>query len=859
MMKTWLMYSLAACVLGIPAAPARAYPTPLLPKEQIPPDMPPAVRKHVEALYDDDDATCRTAAVALGRMGPAAASAAPFLASVLHRHRTCPTPNRARDALIAIGKAAVVPTLIALRSEDWNARVRAMVVMLALKDPRAIPDVAHLVADGATGPKDANTFFKTVMNEAVAYFAAGIRAESAQTRRVAAAALPALYNQDAVDMLLEAVGDSDDTVRQHAMEGLINLRNGTYGRALAFDLPATESMYAALKAPSASTRRLAIRILYSAMGTADPQALIKVCSERLHDDDRSVRLAAMDALGNVGQATNQAEVVRALLQVRDDNDPLIRASLVNTLGTIRHPAAIEAVGTFMDDESSAVRQQAVRSSALTMGTNMIPRFVTIINEGKDPMIRRAAIRELARWRRLGDLGDPGRFLDDPDETIRLAVVDAASVADPTSRKVLLRALSNSNQKVAILAATRLTADKGYVPAREDLPLILQACVRAHYKVRVPLLAMLAGTGVKLPDLAPIRRTLARGAHGLASAITILRQHNDRSQHKAIARLVTSGTADTAKAAVQTMGAWGDYPAMIPGFSHRDHKTQRFTGHALVSLHDPAATAFLREALGRDDRTARHIAHALGHSATERHATDILAAAFRHVPNAWAGRIPDLLLRRRDEAVPAVARLLEDDAPNVRAGAADLLLRLKRADAIPALAKRVDDDNASVRMAVVRALAELGTPEAVAPLLRGLSDANTAIRAQAVSGLGAAGDARAIQPLAALTADTCWRTRSLAAESLGMIDDQRTVAALRRLVRDPHWRVRRIAVDALAQRGGDDTVPLLIASLDDPHWHVRKGAGSALQQLTGETLPATAADWRNWWNTRTRNTDNGPTP
>ncbi len=93
-----------------------------------------------------------------------------------------------------------------------------------------------------------------------------------------------------------------------------------------------------------------------------------------------------------------------------------------------------------------------------------------------------------------------------------------------------------------------------------------------------------------------------------------------------------------------------------------------------------------------------------------------------------------------EAVPKLAKALEDPNPKIRLGAINFLIRLKPAskEAIPALGKVfLEDYNLKVRLHASRALGLIGAPadaDAAAPLILGLSDPNVQIRKSALKSL-----------------------------------------------------------------------------------------------------------------------------
>lgn len=85
-----------------------ARPIPQIPRDDIPADMPPAVRQLVLKLYDDKDDVQIPAINALGAMGPAGGSAAPFLASLMRdRVRHGNVGWGSAHALMNMGEAAM--------------------------------------------------------------------------------------------------------------------------------------------------------------------------------------------------------------------------------------------------------------------------------------------------------------------------------------------------------------------------------------------------------------------------------------------------------------------------------------------------------------------------------------------------------------------------------------------------------------------------------------------------------------------------------------------------------------------------------------------------------------------------------
>jgi HEAT repeat protein len=160
-----------------------------------------------------------------------------------------------------------------------------------------------------------------------------------------------------------------------------------------------------------------------------------------------------------------------------------------------------------------------------------------------------------------------------------------------------------------------------------------------------------------------------------------------------------------------------------------------------------------------------------------------------------------------DAAPAadtVTKALDDTSSFVRWGACRILNKVpakSAAKAVPALAKLLDDENGDVRGTAVAVLEHCGpvAKEAVPALSKAIAHKDPTMRVPAIQALAAVGTATAEATAALVKAlsDSETNVRRAAAEALGRLGPPAVAAeALRKAMRDPDADVRRAASAAL---------------------------------------------------------------
>jgi HEAT repeat protein len=324
------------------------------------------------ALGDTSPAVRSQAVTSLGRIGPAAAPAAPDLIRLL-RDGDEAICCRAAESLGRLG-AAGTDTVTSLSEllQDASAAVqqaaaRALGALKAKATP-AVPSLIPLLQDA-----------------------------SPQVRQTAAEAISRIGTvpEEAAPELLEGLSHEDNVVRARTVEAL-----GTIGT------PAADTVLAlvqALEDPNDLVRAKTAE----ALGKIGPAAAEAVPSlvRALEDADNLVRARAAVALGEMGAAAGPA--VPALTAALGHSNPLVRGQAAHALGRIGTAArsALAALEQTAHDDSGEVRSQVVFAVGEIGGpAEVTGRVLFPALEDADPQVRAAAAQALGKRDELAEAG-----------------------------------------------------------------------------------------------------------------------------------------------------------------------------------------------------------------------------------------------------------------------------------------------------------------------------------------------------------------------------------------------------------------------------------------------------------------------
>lgn len=255
----------------------------------------------------------RTAAVALGRMGEAAAASAPAIVALLDRDADA--QQFVGSALAGIGPA-VVPTAVAELASKSGAHRWAAIEALRQLGPGAAPAVPALLGIVKDG----------------------------HTRACVKRALAAV-GAEAVPGLLEALPGAEPDVREDLFETL-----GAMGDAAAGALPQLAEL---ARQGSERDRKAALATLCKVGG--DAPVVFEALAAALKDKHFVVQCAAIEAFGALG--TKGGRAVPDLVAVLADRDRRLRTAAARSLGKIG-AAAVPGLVTALGDRRAAVREAA---------------------------------------------------------------------------------------------------------------------------------------------------------------------------------------------------------------------------------------------------------------------------------------------------------------------------------------------------------------------------------------------------------------------------------------------------------------------------------------------------------------------
>ncbi len=399
-------------------------------------------------FYDESETVRKAAAATLGRLAPS--DAAGRLGQVAE-HEDPELRILAVEGLGEMGVLAAIDPLFksALTDDDFRVRQAAARGLGRTSHPRAL----NLVwAAFNNEDPDLRVAAAEILGEMGNLWAMGPLAEAAlydvekRVRIAAAKALGKLEPKGALERMVGPLERGNSEVRVAAAEAMSYLRNGN---AL---VPLAEA--ALLEDVEAVRTAAAI-----SMGVLDSERAVQLVLPFLEDARGNVRLAAVEALANIGNesaaehlpdlavfdedpgvrraAAETISLLRSdwlpepILQALDDEDGNARLASVEALEIIGIEAAAEHLPDLvLFDEVSDVRKVAARAIG-TLHPDWLPEQIVQALDDDEAELRRAAVeamRLIGNVEAVGFLHDPALF--DEHDDIRELAISAMSTLDP---------------------------------------------------------------------------------------------------------------------------------------------------------------------------------------------------------------------------------------------------------------------------------------------------------------------------------------------------------------------------------------------------------------------------------------------
>jgi HEAT repeat protein len=480
-----------------------------------------------DGLADDDSRVRRSAATALGNIGSAAARATPALIVALD-DRDAAVVQAAAVALGRVGRKAsraddALEQLLGSTNPDTRlaagealARMdrakatssQALVALLADPDAQTRADAAH-----ALGQIDGDD------NDVAMYLALTKRLadDDADARRAAADALGAL-GRPAVPWIIRSLSEANPVVLQATVDALANVGDA-----------AVPALIETLEDPSRPllARQYAAKAL-ARIGNGKGRVLPALV-KRLDDKEPGIRVAAIEALGNLGpEAATATPDLLAVMNDRDE-DVLVREYAINAAARVApgsqeldallveavadtnariseaavaalvrirsgadNTAAVAASMADLQSADTAHRLAAVERLAMLgpYAKDAVPALAAIVEtEANDPALRAAAARALGM---VGPAAEPAlpalnAALHGTDPAVNDAALVAIQRIGPPSNTIpaLMAALKDSDLGVRGSAAVSIrnfasARLEGWKPllAQSDAP-VMRAWLSRH--------------------------------------------------------------------------------------------------------------------------------------------------------------------------------------------------------------------------------------------------------------------------------------------------------------------------------------------------------------------------------------------
>lgn len=543
-----------------------------------------------------------------------------------------------------------------------------------------------------------------------------------EVRRLAVERVDVLPAENAIDHLIECLGDSSWRVRKASIERLVarsetaevasalvgalgdgenpGRRNAAVDALIHFGEKATPALLAERSSVDIDVRKLVADAL---AGIADSRAS-EPLQEMLDDPDPNVRASAADALGAIGgEGVPEALIRRA---IDSGEEQLVRFSAIHALNVLEFPVRASELGSVLDDPILGYA-----GLALLGRTDDDEESTAILLKGLGSgsrSSREASIRSLLR--KVGRIGP-----EDNDPLI--ARIRAASLASDLVVASAVERLPEADlsMQLVLIQFLGIVATPNAV-----IPILLAGCDEALSEAAHSTLESLGGVAEKIIDSkwselgAESRRgacLLFGGTDGEGSAALLLSSLGDPS-------------SDVRSAAARSIGRRGFESGIAP------------------------LVARLAAAAAEDDFEAE----------------EELAAVIDGLIGLAAPR-PNTGTEMTARAIELLTGCLDGAAEGVRLAVATVIGRIGRSEDSQIVNFLMKDASSSVRRASVQALARLDPGTDAEPLRLALADESPMVRIAAARALGASESATVVDDLRRLTDDEDSEVRAAAVRSM----------------------------------------------------------------------------------------------
>ncbi|MEW6049884.1 MAG: HEAT repeat domain-containing protein [Candidatus Zixiibacteriota bacterium] len=589
----------------------------------------------------------------------------------------------------------------------------------------------------------------------------------------------------------------------------------------------------ALEDPDLGIRELAADSLVRANRPTVSHLLIRF----LEHQDIGTRNLASEILVRIGR-----EAVPALLANITVDDHDVRKFVVDVLGLIGDPQAVEALCDRLGDANSNVACSAAEALGEIRDNRAVPHLMAAFETREE--IRLSVVEALGKIGTSETLHQlyAGLVADDP--VLLFAVIDAiGQIGLADSVPHLLPFLDHKDQSIAEAA--------------------LAAVVRIHARNRgavecdIPLERFLAAVleGMRNGDQAMIDFALMRPSWwlsaaslaGLVDAIPFLPEEN----HHRLSELLSGlgqpaievffdrlrGAAPEAKIVlldiVKEIVDDSVAAMLVPVADDTDPGVRRKVAQVLgISGFNGAVTTLKRLAMDANGHVRSAAFFSLGWLCSEQDVDFIFSGlddVYRDVREAALGAL--IVIGGPRVVAKFTADLYHENAERQRL-AVSALGMIGEADVVDPLIKAINHPEATVRQSAINALARLGPVCDPEPIRVALNDENSSVRKAAISALVALCGRVAVRDIKCLLDDEDVWVRYHAINALAELRDPSLAALVLPYLTDSQDIVKIAVIKGLAQMRAIDALPALHSLRSDTNKDVETAIGMAVSTLEG---------------------------
>lgn len=496
--------------------------------------------------------------------------------------------------------------------------------------------------------------------------------------------------------------------------------------------------------------------------------------------------------------TMSGPALEPLLAALKDPAQAIRTRVVEVLGGIKDPRAVDALIAAIGDESIKVRLTAVAALGGSGDPRAVSALAAILGDGKDPGV----VLNFDEQGQVIDTVSPEQHAAGLEGPLKVAAARALGQIGGAAVEPLLKALESGSGLVRATVAETLGGS-------------------GDPRVVAPLVALLGDDDQRLRSAAANALGRTGDRRAVEPLIAGLRD-SDREVRSTAAHslgLLKDGRAATPLVAwfrgEPHLGGQGEdvldgldctqaVGPLIAALRDETAEVRLFAARALGRIRDPrAAKALLDARLDSDPPVRAKVLEALAAAGDPRAFSALLDALSDPETTVVAAAASALGESHDPRALEPLLKLLKDERRTMIAFAA--LTRMKTAAAVEPLLGLLEPGSRVSGQAVADALAGIGEP-AVAPLLKAVSrgDRSSVPLDLILEKIGEPAVGPLIETLK--SPDPALKTRAL--KILGGIKSPRAAAALAVFASGPDNALLTTAVEALGNQGAAAVEPLI---------------------------------------------------